>query len=150
MKDQTTSGPLALTIFLVSLTLASCGSSGTNTEVTPLLPTGISAVGQITGFGSVYVNGIEYDTTGASYDVDDVTASGDSALSVGMVVEVRGSVNADGRTGSASSIDYDDDIEGIVENHHGSSDLGQPLGSMFSHCSLSIGRRRRVCEHRQS
>jgi len=130
VKDQTTSGPLALTIFLLSLTLASCGSSGTNTEVTPLLPTGISAVGQITGFGSIYVNGIEYDTTGASYNVDDVTASDDSTLSVGMVVKVEGSLNADGRTGSASSIDYDDDIEGIVENL--ATDVNDPSIKTFT------------------
>lgn len=119
MKHRTIFGSSGL-MLLVSMTLIACGSSGGADDATvpppPSAATAKSAVGQITGFGSIYVNGVEYDTTGASYDVDDVMASGDSALSVGMVVKVQGSVNADGRTGSASSVHYDDEIEGIVEN----------------------------------
>ena len=103
---------------MLSLTLAACGSSGGSGDTTPVPPsaTAKSAVGIITGFGSVYVNGVEYDTNGASYDVDDASASDDSALAVGMVVKVQGSVNADGRTGSASSVSYDDEVEGLVED----------------------------------
>ena len=103
---------------ILSLTLAACGSSGGSGDTTPVPPsaTAKSAVGKITGFGSVYVNGVEYDTNGASYDVDDASASDDSALAVGMVVKIQGSVNADGRTGSASSVSYDDEVEGLVED----------------------------------
>ena len=32
------------------------------------------------------------------------------------MVKVQGSVNADGRTGSASSVSYDDEVEGLVED----------------------------------
>ena len=86
-------------------------------DSTPVPPsaTAKSVVGKITGFGSIYVNGVEYDTNGTSYLVDDASASDDSALAVGMVVKVQGSVNADGLTGQASSVSYDDEIEGIVE-----------------------------------
>ena len=117
MQDRATRAPLGITL-LLSLTLAACGSSGGSGETTPVPPsaTAKSAVGKITGFGSVYVNGVEYDTNGASYEVDDASASDDSALAVGMVVKVTGSVNADGRTGSASSVSYDDELEGIVED----------------------------------
>ena len=103
---------------LLSLTLSACGGSSGSTDTTPVPPsaTAKSVVGTITGFGSIYVNGIEYDTNGASYEVDDASASDDSALAVGMVVKVQGSVNADGRTGSASSVSYDDELEGIVED----------------------------------
>ena len=103
---------------LLSLTLSACGGSSGSTDTTPVPPsaTAKSVVGTITGFGSIYVNGIEYDTNGASYEVDDASASDDSALAVGMVVKVQGSVNADGRTGSASSVSYDDEVEGIVED----------------------------------
>jgi hypothetical protein len=117
MKHKTTFATLGATL-LLSLTLAACGGSGGSADTTPVPPsaTAKSVVGTITGFGSVYVNGVEYDTNGASYEVDDAMASDDSALSVGMVVKVQGSVNADGRTGSASSVSYDDDIEGLVED----------------------------------
>jgi len=101
--------------------LAGCGGSGgadTTAQPQPQPPSAVAktTVGLITGFGSIYVNGVEYDTTGAAYDVDDSSASSDSALAVGMVVNVQGSVNSDGRTGTADSVSYDDDIEGIVEN----------------------------------
>ena len=117
-KYRTTFAPLGIALML-SLTLAACGSSGGSGDTTPVPPpsaTAKSAVGMITGFGSVYVNGVEYDTNGASYDVDDASASDDSALAVGMVVKVQGSVNADGRTGSANSVSYDDEVEGLVED----------------------------------
>ena len=117
MSRKTTLITAGMSVF-ISLTLAACGSSGGSADTTPVSPsaTAKSVVGTITGFGSIYVNGVEYDTNGASYDVDDASASNDSALAVGMVVKVQGSVNADGRTGSASSISYDDEIEGIVED----------------------------------
>lgn len=108
-----------LLVIALAAGLAACGGSGGSGDVTqspPAAATPQTSVGQITGFGSVYVNGVEYDTSGSSYDVDDGPASGDDALAVGMVVKVKGSVNADGRTGSAEAIIYDDDIEGIVEN----------------------------------
>ncbi len=117
MKERMTFVPLGITL-LMTLTLGACGGSGGSGDTTPVPPsaTAKSVVGKITGFGSVYVNGVEYDTNGASYEVDDESASDDSALAVGMVVKVQGSVNPDGRTGSASSVSYDDEIEGIVED----------------------------------
>jgi hypothetical protein len=99
--------------------LAGCGGSGgSDAPATPNTPsaTNQTTVGQITGFGSIYVNGIEFETVGASYEVDDASASDDDALAVGMVVKVKGSVNADGLTGTAFSVSYDDDVEGVVEN----------------------------------
>jgi hypothetical protein len=106
-------------IALLLTALAGCGGSGSSdAPATPNTPsaTDQTTVGQITGFGSIYVNGIEFDTVGASYEVDDAMASDDDALAVGMVVKVEGSVSADGLTGKAFSVSYDDDIEGVVEN----------------------------------
>ena len=106
-------------IALLLTAFAGCGGSGgSDTPATPGTPSATeqTTVGQITGFGSIYVNGIEFDTAGASYEVDDAVASDDDALAVGMVVKVEGSVNADGLTGTAFSVSYDDDIEGVVEN----------------------------------
>jgi len=116
MSDKTITRIIGL-IFVAAL--AGCGGSGgSDTTTQPPPPSAIAktTVGQITGFGSIYVNGIEYDTAGAAYEVDDAIASSDSDLAVGMVVNVQGSVNPDGKTGTADAVSYDDDIEGIVEN----------------------------------
>jgi hypothetical protein len=80
--------------------------------------TGVTS-GTVSGFGSVFVNGIEFETDGASRTVDDVTdisngRDDDKVLGIGMVVTIIGTVNDDGVTGTADSIEYDNEIEGPV------------------------------------
>jgi len=101
-----------VTTFLVSVIMLACSAGGGETG------TGFNdesvSVGVITGFGSVYVNGVKYETDNNT----DVTIDGEPALEsqlgVGMLVTVRGNVNTDGVTGTASNIIFDDDIEGLV------------------------------------
>ena len=96
--------------------LTACGGGGGGTTGTGTsTSTSISSVGTITGFGSIYVNGIEFETDGSSYRVDDEDMFDDSSLAVGMKVKVEGSVNDDGRTGTASRVLYDDDVEGPID-----------------------------------
>lgn len=70
--------------------------------------------GVITGFGSVYVNGIEYDTAAANIVIDNRRAI-EEQLRVGQVVTVRGGVDEQDRTGIAAEVDYDTAIGGPVE-----------------------------------
>ncbi|MDX2410732.1 MAG: hypothetical protein QNK34_02140, partial [Woeseiaceae bacterium] len=65
MKERMTFVPLGITL-LLTLTLAACGGSGGAADNTAVPPsaTAKSVVGKITAFGSVYVNGVEYDTNG--------------------------------------------------------------------------------------
>lgn len=75
--------------------------------------TGIS-YGTVTGFGSVFVNGVKYDTTGAAVRLDDQPGvEGD--LRVGMVVKLKGTVNEDKLTGAATEIEYHNVLEGTVD-----------------------------------
>ena len=78
--------------------------------------TGAVATGTITGFGSVFVNGVEFETTGSSFDVDDDSAATEADLALGMVVTIVGTINNDGVTGTANSIQYDDEVEGPVSS----------------------------------
>lgn len=136
MKYRTITQMLSLSLVV---TLVGCGGSSNSADTSQPLPpvaTSQTTVGQITGFGSIYVNGVEYDTTGSVYDVDDSVASGDDALAVGMVVKVQGSVNADGQTGHADNIFYDDDIEGIVENL--ATDANDPNIKTFMVMGVSV------------
>lgn len=66
------------------------------------------AYGQITGFGSIWVNGVRYDTSNATFRLGDDTVS-QSDLRVGMVARVEGS----GTT--ASAVTVDDAVKGRVE-----------------------------------
>ena len=124
---------------LLAVTLVGCGGSGGSADTSqPPQPvaTAQTTVGQITGFGSIYVNGVEYETDGSVYEVDDSVASDDDALAVGMVVKVQGSVNADGVTGHADNIVYDDDIEGIVEDL--ATDANDPNIKTFMVMGVSV------------
>ncbi len=105
-----TLGTLGLLVILAG---CSSGSSTTPNPSDPSTPSTVSGV--ITGFGdsSIFVNGVEYTTTNASFLEEGNSTTGD-ALSIGMVVTLQGRVNADGMTGTATSVSYDDDIEGIV------------------------------------
>ena len=106
---------------IFGLVLAACGGGGSpgnpasstaggNDATTP-----IDAVGRIDAFGSVFVNGIEFETDSTSFRVDDDDAFDDSALSVGMIVRVKGSHDGRGR-GHADEIHYDDEIKGQISN----------------------------------
>ncbi|MBA3590613.1 DUF5666 domain-containing protein [Methylibium sp.] len=80
--------------------------------------TGSFAVGPISGFGSVIVNGIRYDDSGADVFDDDGNAVTANDLRLGMVIEVTGSElasTATGPTANASSIRFSSEIVGPVE-----------------------------------
>ena len=99
---------VALCLIIIPIALAGCGSSDVNSG------TGTS-VGPITGFGSVFVNGVEFSTTGTSITKEG-NSSDESELRIGMVVTVHGSFDDSGRTGAASRIDYFDNLKGPIQN----------------------------------
>ncbi|HEX7062343.1 MAG TPA: DUF5666 domain-containing protein [Woeseiaceae bacterium] len=75
--------------------------------------TGIVSRGTITGFGSIIVNGVHFDVDDASIVIDGASAT-EADLAVGDVVLIQGTLNEDGTTGKASSVTFDDAVEGPV------------------------------------
>ena len=73
------------------------------------------AQGPISGFGSVIVNGVHYSTNGATITVDDRPGT-ESELRVGQVVRIAGTLDTSGTSGAATSVTYDDDVEGPVQS----------------------------------
>lgn len=74
---------------------------------------GVPKLGTISGVGSVIVNGIRFDDSAASISMDDALTTRDR-LRVGMVVRVRGRINAGAGTGVADSIQYNDCVQGPI------------------------------------
>lgn len=72
------------------------------------------AMGTIDAFGSIFVNGVEFDTDEAEIIADGQRVTEDD-LSVGMVVTVSGTINDDGITGTADAVIFDDDVQGPIE-----------------------------------
>jgi hypothetical protein len=93
--------------------LAGCGGGGGGGG-SSAGPGTSTYVGTITGFGSVYVNGVRFNTDSSSFDADDNQNGSQGDLRIGMCVKVKGHVNDDGVNGVAFSVEYDDEVEGPI------------------------------------
>jgi hypothetical protein len=115
--------PKSLVLALLSaLLLISCGGSGSTMFAGGGIGgTGIISVGTITAFGSVVVDGVEFNTDNAVIIVEgeERGVGNDIALAnleVGMVVTVEGTRNEDDQSAVADRIIYNDNVEGPVES----------------------------------
>jgi len=103
---------LAASIAAGIATLTAC-SGGTSDTATTGNTSNATTSGVITGFGSVFVNGVEYETDSATISIDGTPAT-ENQLQVGDVITLQGTLNADGSTGTATSISSSDELEGYV------------------------------------
>jgi hypothetical protein len=101
--------------------LSGCGSGGggATTSTGGTTSGSAAATGTVTGFGSVFVNGKKFDTSGASFIVDGEPGGQDDLklrqlLKLGMTVTVTGSF--DGNKWLASTLLQKDAVEGLVKS----------------------------------
>jgi hypothetical protein len=111
---------LLTTLFSMLVSIAmlnACGSSGGGSDTTAGIGgTGI-AVGKVTDFGSIFVNGNIFDINQAQFLVDGEEKAGQAGqddLSIGMVVLVKAETNNGVFTGKALEVFYDDEVEGPI------------------------------------
>ncbi|HSG65201.1 MAG TPA: DUF5666 domain-containing protein [Gammaproteobacteria bacterium] len=97
--------------------LAACGGSSGGGETPGIDRTGTSVVayGAVTGFGSIIVNGVRYETSSSAFEIDGSSGSQDD-LRVGDVVLVQGTIANGSTTPSASSVIFDDNVEGPISS----------------------------------
>lgn len=102
-------------IVLATSALTGCGGGGSTTTASSpgTGGTGIYTQGSISGFGSVILNGIRFDDTAATVQVDGVTATS-ADLRLGMVAAVQGERSADVTLGTASSIEVWSVAQGVA------------------------------------
>ncbi len=120
MRPATFQNLLGSTVLFV--VLASCGPApqvgggiGGTGHITPLV-----AVGPITGFGSIFVSGTEYDTMNTSMTVDG-NPGNQGDLKKGMIVRVNatlpeGSGTEQPALRTANTVLYEDTVEGFVQS----------------------------------
>lgn len=98
--------------------MMACGGGGgdsttTTTPASTTTPTAFS--GPITGFGSIFVNGVRIDNSAARTTLDDDNPNaGADDLRLGMVVEVQGERDNNGTTGRATAIASRSFVQGPV------------------------------------
>lgn len=99
---------------VAALLLAACGGSAITAGIQGSgSPAPAAAVGPITGFGSIFVNGVEYTTSSAQILVDGQPGT-ETQLQTGQVVTITGSVNSGGTTGTATQVTFNGDVQGPV------------------------------------
>ena len=117
---------LLIVPLVAALSLAGCGGGSITVAEGGIGGTGISS-GTVTDIGSIKVNGVLFETDSAAIyvegirvdDPDDPTdATGlflsSQGFNVGQVVRVVGDFSADGKTGTADAVYYNDSLEGPV------------------------------------
>ena len=115
IKEAFSAVRIVLTIF-ITLAMGACGGSshhnspgggGTGQEVS------VIAIGPISGFGSVIVNGVTYNDSAAVLQTELGNTISSSELRLGMMVEVRGSSFT--TSGVADLVTTFSELKGIVE-----------------------------------
>lgn len=101
----------------VTVAIVACGggNSGTGSTSTPAAASGTArvSVGTITGFGSVHLNGLKFETTSATINADG-KAGTQSDLHVGDVIQVKGHHDVTSNTDIADEIEFRSNIQGPV------------------------------------
>lgn len=96
----------------IALALGGCGDSGSSVSSNVTAPTTVASSGVITGFGSIYVNGVRYDTATAEVEFEGKGLMTEADLRLGMRVKMKASRSGDTRV--ATRIVFDKDLKGPV------------------------------------
>nr|MBA2491082.1 hypothetical protein [Gammaproteobacteria bacterium] len=104
--------------------LTACGGGGG--QLAGISGTGITSSGTVTGFGSVIVNGVEFDTGGAKIIVDGKRAS-PAALRVGQIVTVTGVLETE-TSGVAETVVFNRLLDGPIAAKDSANRLVTALG----------------------
>ena len=119
-----------LAIFALAVAACGGGSGSGSTSGAGTGGTNAFSQGQIQRFGSIFVNGVEWRTKGATLRTpDDSTTTQQLSseteirgrLAEGEVVRVKGTLDADGKGGQATEIEYHRSLEGRVTSRSVSS-----------------------------
>jgi Domain of unknown function (DUF5666) len=102
---------ILLATLIATVAVACGGGSGMSQSsgMTPLI-----ATGTITGFGSIYVNGIHFQTASATIRKNGQTVD-QSQLAVGEVARIKGSENDADNTGVAEEVDVEEAVVGAID-----------------------------------
>lgn len=116
--------------------LFGCGGSETTPSLVSSTPSLVSSTGVITGFGSVYVDGVRYLTDNADISINGNSGSDVSLLKVGMHVTIVSS-DDNSETPVASRVTYESEVEGMVSSIDRDNQTIIVAGTLISYNNLT-------------
>ena len=116
----------------ISLFLSACGGTSAN----GVGGTGITQ-GRVTGFGSMFVNGVKFNTDNASFTRDEVSSKKQEDFKTGEIVTIKGTVDEGRKTGIATEVIFSDTLEGTVTSLPTTNSIGI-LGQNITTNNLTI------------
>jgi hypothetical protein len=136
----------SLNIITATLLFGCGGSGGSETTITPAPPSQpepiasspslVSSTGVITGFGSVYVNGVRYLTDNADININGNSGADVSLLKVGMHVTIASS-DDNSESPEASRVTYESEVEGMVSSIDRDNQTIIVAGTLISYNNLT-------------
>ena len=102
--------PLSLIVFVLSACSGGGGGGEDDLGTSVSSSSTVSSSGTITGFGSVFVNGVRFDTSNATIMRNEQQVN-ESQLDLGMLVTVNGSSDDN----VATSVNFEEDVKGPVD-----------------------------------
>ena len=105
-------GAFLVAAVIVALTV-SCGGGGSSANNSSSGMSTVMSTGAITGFGSIFVNGIHFQTSGATIRKNGQVVD-QSQLAVGEVARIKGQASESDETGNADEVDVDESVVGPI------------------------------------
>ena len=99
---------------LAMAVLVACGGGAGTASTAGTSTTSASSSGPITGFGSIFVNGVRIDDSAAVTTLDDDSSGGDADLKLGMMVDVDADTDANGNPAKATAISARSFVQGPI------------------------------------
>jgi len=124
-------GPIAALVVALSVVACGGGGGGSSSSSATVTPTSSVYSGSVSGFGSVIVNGVRFDTVGARTVDDDGAEVRLEDLRIGMLVTISGSADDSTGRGTATQLSLSHGTTGPITNVNagaGTFDVaGQPV-----------------------
>jgi hypothetical protein len=112
---------------LVAAYVVACGGGASSSPMSGMKP--VMATGVITGFGSIFVDGIHFQTTNATIRKNGQIVD-QSQLAVGEVARIKGEKNDADQNGAAEEVDVDDSVVGPISAIDTTHDVVTVLAQM--------------------
>lgn len=125
-------------MFFLFFLMACDGDGALNIADGGIGGTGIISEGPITNFGSIFVNGVEYEIAADTVIIRNDQEITEDDLELGMVVRIEGTIENSDNSGKANRVEFNDNVIGPVQEKNQDNNSLTVLGQQVIVDQLTI------------